>query len=181
MLAEGWEIFDRFDREVRQKRFHPFVAANYERVFEALLPLRAPGLRFLEWGSATGVVTIMADYLGFEAFGIELDAGLVDVARRLAAQFNSRAVFAAGSFLPAGYQWRPANGDGRLGTIGSGASAYPTLGHPLEDFDLVYAYPWDGEAPMMLDLMQSYGSSEARLLLNGDDGVQVYRNGRREH
>jgi hypothetical protein len=32
---------------------------------------------------------------------------------------------------------------------------------------------------MMLDLMQSYGSSEARLLLNGDDGVQIFRHGRR--
>jgi hypothetical protein len=179
LLAEGWEIFDRFDREVRQKGFHPFVAADYERVLEALLPLRAPGLRFLEWGSATGVVTIMADLLGFEAYGIELDAGLVDVAQRLAKQFGSDARFVTGSFLPAGYKWRPANGDGRLGTIGVGVSAYPTLGHALDDFDVVYAYPWDGEAPMMLDLMRTYGSAKARFLLNGDEGVQIYRNGRR--
>jgi hypothetical protein len=179
LLAEGWEIFDRFDRDVRQKGFHPFVAADYERVLEALLPQRAPGLRFLEWGSATGVVTIMADLLGFEAYGIELDAGLVDVAQRLARRFGSGARFVAGSFLPAGYKWQPANGDGRLGTIGVGMSAYPTLGHGLDDFDVVYAYPWDGEAPMMLDLMRTYGSSKARFLLNGDDGVQMYRNGRR--
>jgi hypothetical protein len=179
LLAEGWEIFERFDREVRQKGFHPFVAADYERVLEALLPLRAPGLRFLEWGSATGVVTIMADLLGFEAYGIELDAGLVDVAQRLAKQFESDARFVTGSFLPAGYKWRPANGDGRLGTIGVGVSAYPTLGHALDDFDVVYAYPWDGEAPMMLDLMRTYGSAKARFLLNGDEGVQIYRNGRR--
>jgi hypothetical protein len=121
----------------------------------------------------------MADLLGFEAYGIELDAGLVDVAERLARQFGSSARFVAGSFLPAGYKWRPASGDGRLGTIGVGLSAYPTLGHGLDDFDVVYAYPWDGEAPMMLDLMRTYGSSNARFLLNGDDGVQIYRNGRR--
>jgi hypothetical protein len=179
LFEEGWEIFDRFDREVRQKGFHPFVAADYERVLEALLPLRAPGLKFLEWGSATGVVTIMADLLGFEAYGIELDPGLVDVARRLAKQFDSGARFAAGSFLPSGYKWRPVSGDGRLGTIGVGMSAYPSLGHPLDDFDLVYGYPWDGEAPMMLDLMRAYGSSKACLLLNGDEGVQLYRSGRR--
>src|SRR6185503_4401772 len=127
----------------------------------------------------TGVVTIMADLLGFEAYGIELDAGLVDVAQRLARRFGSGARFVAGSFLPAGYKWRPASGDGRLGTIGVGTSAYPTLGHGLDDFDVVYAYPWDGEAPMMLDLMRTYGSSKASFLLNGDDGVQIYRNGRR--
>jgi hypothetical protein len=147
-------------------------------VLQALLPLRAPGLKFLEWGSATGVVTIMADLLGFEAYGIELDRQLVGVARELAERFDSRAQFAVGSFLPAGYSWRPPGGDARLGTIGQGASAYPILGHPLEDFDLVFAYPWDGEAPMMLDLMRSYGNRNARLLVNGDQGVQIYRNGR---
>ena len=178
LLHEGWEIFDRFDRDVRQKGFHPFVAADYERVLQALLPLRAPGLKFLEWGSATGVVTIMADLLGFEAYGIELDPQLVGVARELAERFDSRAQFAVGSFLPMGYTWRPPGGDARLGTIGYGASAYPTLGHPLEDFDLVFAYPWDGEAPMMLDLMRAYGNRNARLLVNGDQGVQIYRNGR---
>ena len=81
LLDEGWEIWDRFDNEVRQRHWHPFVAADYERVLQALLPLRAPGLRFLEWGSATGVITIMADLLGFEACGIELDPSLVRHAR----------------------------------------------------------------------------------------------------
>ncbi|MDP9348996.1 MAG: hypothetical protein M3P24_07635, partial [Gemmatimonadota bacterium] len=75
LLEEGWELWDRFDSEVRRRSWHPFVAADYERVLQALLPLRAPGLRFLEWGSATGVITIMADLLGFDAYGIELDPG----------------------------------------------------------------------------------------------------------
>lgn len=180
LLDEGWEIWDRFDREVRQRNWHPFVAADYGKVLDVLLSLRAPGLRFLEWGSATGVVTIMADLLGFEAYGIELDPGLVDIARGLAERHHSRARFAAGSFLPAGYRWRPSTGDGRLGTIGDGASAYPELEHPLDDFDLVYAYPWGGEEPMMLDLMRSYGGPEARLLLHGDEGVRVYSGGRLE-
>jgi hypothetical protein len=174
LIDEGWEIWAHFDRAVRQQSFHPFVAADYERVLHALLPLRAPGLRFLEWGSATGVVTIIADLLGFEAYGIELDRQLVDIARRLAEKYRSRARFAEGSFLPAGYRWRPSDGDGRLGTIGQGASAYPQLGHALEDFDLVYAYPWGGEEPMMQDLMRSYGRRDARLLLHGDNDVRLY-------
>ena len=178
---EGWEIWNRFDTEVRQNRWHPFVAANYERVLQTLLGLQSPGLRFLEWGSATGVVTIMADLLGFEAFGIELDPELVDVSRVLAERFDSRAHFVAGSFLPTGYRWRPRGGDGRIGTIGHGESAYPQLEHPLEDFDLVYAYPWPGEELMMHDLMRCYGGSGARLILHGGtEGVQVFRGGRRE-
>jgi len=46
-------------------------------------------------------------------------------------------------------------GDARMGTIGYGPSAYGELGLALDDFDLVYAYPWGGEEPMMLDLSRS--------------------------
>jgi hypothetical protein len=179
LINEGWEIGDRFDREVRAHHWHPFVAADYERVLQALLARRAPRLRFLEWGSATGVVTIMADLLGFEAYGIELDSRLVETARDLAARYDSRARFAVGSFLPTGYRWKPKTGDARLGTIGQGPSGYAELGHALDDFELVYAYPWKGEEPMMLDLMRSYGHSGAYLLLHGDADVLVYRGGHR--
>lgn len=178
LAEEGREIWDRFDMEVRQNGFHPFVAADYENVLQALLAQRAPGQRFLEWGSATGVITIMADLLGFQAYGIELDARLVDQARELAAKHGSGARFAAGSFLPSGYRYRPRHGDGRLGTIGDGESGYRELGVPLDDFDVVYAYPWGGEEPMMLDLMRSYGGRDARLLLLTGSEVRVYRGGR---
>ena len=177
----GWALFDKFDHEVRDQRFHPFVAANYESVLEALIAQRAPGLKFLEWGSATGVITIMADLLGFEAYGIELDASLVTTARELARTFDSKARFAAGSFLPEGYEWKPRDGDGRLGTIGQGRSGYLELGHPLDEFDVVFGYPWQGEEAMMHDLMRCYGGRGARLLVHGTDrGVEVYRDGRRE-
>ena len=173
LMDEGWEIWSHFDRGKRQDDWHPFVAADYERVLQALLRLQTPRARFLEWGSATGVVTIIADLLGFEAYGIELDSRLVDIARRLAEKYESRARFVTGSFLPSGYRWRPSTGDGRLGTIGEGASAYGELGYALDDFDLVYAYPWSGEEPMMRDLMHQYGRSGARLLLHGDEDVLV--------
>jgi hypothetical protein len=178
LVDKGLEIWDRFDCEVRQQHWHPFVPADYGRVLQALLTFRAPGLRFLEWGSATGVITIMADLLGFEAYGIELDPALVGIARGLAERYESRARFAVGSFLPAGYEWRSRTGDSRQGTIGHGASAYPELGHPLEDFDVVYAYPWSGEEPLMHDLMRCYGRSGVQLLLHGDSGgVKIYTNG----
>ena len=181
LQTDGWAIFDRFDLEVRQRGFHPFVAADYQCVLETLLALRRPGLRFLEWGSATGVITIMADLLGYEASGIELDESLVKTARGLAAKFESRARFAAGSFLPEGYEWKPRTGDGRLGTIGQGRSGYLELGHPLDEFDLVFGYPWQGEEAMMHDLMRCYGARGARLLVHGTDrGIEVYRDGRRE-
>jgi hypothetical protein len=181
VIDDGREIWERFDREVRQDAFHPFVPADYERVLQALVALRAPGQRFLEWGSATGVITILADLLGFEAYGIELDAELVEVARALAARHGSRARFAAGSIFPTGYRYHGLNGDRRTGTLGDGDSAYSRLGHPLYGFDVVYGYPWDGEEPVMLDLIRRYGADHARLMiLSGTDGIRLFRGGRRE-
>jgi hypothetical protein len=166
---EGMEIWQRFDIERRQNEFHPFVPGEYEKALNVLLPLRGSDIRFLEWGSATGVITIMADLLGFEAYGIELDGGLVETARMLAAKYGSNARFAEGSFLPAGYQWRARDGDSRLGTIGDGRSGYLELGMPLDTFDIVYGYPWDGEADIMRDVFRKYGRSDARLILCGQD------------
>ncbi|MEK6688247.1 MAG: hypothetical protein AABZ01_07305 [Gemmatimonadota bacterium] len=179
LCAEGWAIWDRFTAEVSDRQFHPFVAADYEIVCQALLPYRGRGLRFLEWGSATGVITIMADLLGFEAYGIELDPTLVTTARGLATRFDSGARFVAGSFLPTGYRWRPSDGDARTGTLGTGASGYLQLGLSLDDFGLVFGYPWDGEQLMMLDVMKCYGARDAVLLLNSvTTGVTAYRDGR---
>jgi len=178
LCADGWEIWDRFSNRARQDDFHPFVAADYESVLEALVPHRAPGRKFLEWGSATGVITIMADMLGFEAFGIELDTDLIRTARTLGEKFRSTARFAQGSFLPSGYVWKPSGGDGRVGTIGDGHSGYQELGHPLDEFDVVFAFPWGGEEPMMLDLMKNYGRADALLLLNTvNSGVKAYQGG----
>lgn len=180
LIEEGRDIAYTFDLEVRQKNWHPFVAADYDVVLRRLLPMRESGLRFLECGSATGVITIMADLLGFDACGIEIDGDLVKIARRLAEKYRSGAQFAAGSFLPTGYEYRDKTGDHRTGTLGGTAeSGYLLLGRPLEDFDVVFAYPWDGEAAVIEDLMKRYGAKDARLLLHGGTDIEIFRGKRR--
>jgi hypothetical protein len=179
LRTAGWEIFERFETEVRDRRVHPFVAADYDAVLTSLIAHRAAGLRFLEWGSASGVIAIMADLLGFDAFGIELDESLVQMARDLATRFHSGARFVAGSFVPTGYAFSPGTHDGRTGWIGSGPSGYMQLARALDEFDVVFGYPWSGGEPMMLDLMRCYGRPDALLLLYGvNDGVKAYRGGR---
>jgi hypothetical protein len=180
LIEDGWEIFQRFDENVRQRRFHPFVPADYDVARKVLASLDPPGRRFLEWGSATGIITIMADMMGFDASGIEIDSTLVGIAREAAARHQSNARFVAGSFLPTGYRFRAGEGDGRTGTIEDGGrSGYLELGMPLEDFDVVFAYPWGGEEAVMLDVMQRYGRADALLLLyNSDNSARIYRGGR---
>src|SRR5581483_1641750 len=174
LIAEGREIASAFELDVRQKKWHSFIAADYDVVLRQLLRLRRSGASFLECGSATGVITIMADLLGFDACGIEIDADLVAVARRLADKYESAARFALGSFLPTGYEYRDSTGDRRLGTLMQGKSAYPQLGRSLEDFDIVFAYPWEGESALLQDLVKRYAGSDAQLLLYGDP-MEVYR------
>ncbi len=136
-------------------------------------------LRFIELGSASGVITIMADLLGYEACGIEIDHSLVATARDLAQRFDSKARFVAGSFFPSGYKYRAADGEVRTGTLGEGASGYLELGLALDDFDVVFGYPSGGEEPVLLDLMKHYGSPDALLLHGVNDGVKGYRGGSR--
>lgn len=179
LCAEGWSLFDEFDRRVRDRHFHSFVAADYEAVLAALRPLRKPETRFLEWGSATGVITIMADLLGFDAVGIEIDASLIRTSRDLAMRYGSKATFVEGSFLPTGYSWRSPVGNAVSWTTVSGPSAYVAMGAAMDEFDVVFGYPWGGEAPMMLDLMRRYGREKALLVLyDVSAGVRVYRDGR---
>jgi len=179
LCEEGREFWHRFDAEVRQDDWHPFVAADYDAVRTALLSLRRPGARFLEWGSAIGVITIMADLLGFDSCGIELDSSLVDVGRDLASRWQSNAHFAVGSFIPMGWEWRVSGGDDRTGTIGQGPSGYLELGRSLDDFDVVYGYPWPGEEAMMLDLMRGHGRADAHLVLHTTQhGARIYQGGR---
>ena len=180
LIDEGWALWERFDSDVRDREFHSFVAADYDAVLAVLLAQRGPALRFLELGSATGVITIMADLLGYEACGIELDSGLARRSRKMADAYNSRARFVIGSFLPSGYRWQPKASDGTIETLGNGPSGYLELGYALDDFDVVFGFPWGGEDRMMLDLMKGYGRPNALLLLYSvEEGVVGYRGGRR--
>src|SRR5262245_60803488 len=69
-----------------------FVPSDYYRVYGVLRAIaeqsEAPGQRFCEWGSGFGVVAGLAAFLGFEAWGIEIEAELVEAARTLAADFE---------------------------------------------------------------------------------------------
>ena len=66
-----------------------------------------------------------------------------------------------------------------MGTIGEGPSGYLQLGLALDDFDVVFGYPWGGEERVMLDVMQRFGRRDALLLLHdANAGITAYRGGR---
>ncbi len=81
-----------------------FVPSDYEAVWSVLSRVRsrfptdhAPV--FCEWGSGLGVVTGMAEILGFRAFGIEIDATLADQSRELMRSCGLTSNIITGSYM----------------------------------------------------------------------------------
>ena len=105
LWAEAEAIWDRHENS---PAFHSYVSSDYLSVYEALRQLQGRVLNVLEWGSGLGVVTIMASRMGFEAYGIEAELTLVEMSEDLSAAYGATATFAHGSFIPAGFDWDPA-------------------------------------------------------------------------
>ncbi len=74
-----------------------FVPSDYELAWTVLSTL--PRGRFCEWGSGLGVVTGLANILGFHAHGIEIDAQLAETSRQLLAEFHLDATIQCGDYL----------------------------------------------------------------------------------
>lgn len=149
-------------REGRGSGFDGFVAADPRQLHDELARRRGASSSFLELGSGQGLVTIIADLLGYDACGIESRAELVDDAEDLAARHGAAPRFVVGSFLPRGEE---------LGTLldadfhvtdDQAASAWDEV--RLRDFDLVYAFPWPGEEELFAALLQRHGRKGQCLL-----------------
>jgi SAM-dependent methyltransferase len=163
LIRAGGEAWDEL-RARTGPRHHLFVPCDQRDAYEALRRLRPRAATFLELGSGAGVVTILADLLGYEAYGIEIDPWLVQRSIQLAEQFDSQATFAEGSFVPEAYQDEAEHLDSERITVTGGACAYDELGLDLADFDLVFGYPWPGEEAWLHTMVQRHARRSAILL-----------------
>src|SRR6516225_2515786 len=97
-LREAERRIERFQATGRSPGFVPSDYAGAYGVLTAVAAANlAPGSRFCEWGSGFGVVACLAAMAGFDACGIEIEAELVDAARRLADDFDLPVQFARDS------------------------------------------------------------------------------------
>ena len=157
-----------------------FVPSDFECVVRTLRTIRqswmAPGELFLEWGSGFGVVALLAASVGFSAFGIEIEGDLVDEASALAEATAFEVPFFAGSFVPEGGEdLVPPSGE--FAWLETDApSAYDDLGLDIDDFDVIFAYPWPGEEDVVIDLFDRYAATGALLVTyQGREDVLVSR------
>ena len=145
-IVNLWQTADDlWEKMQNDPDFESYASADYAAVYHCLESLVGTATTFVEFGSGLGIVTLMADYLGFEAHGIEAKESLVDFANQYAQGMGANAVFAAGSFIPDDFEWDPSAGDESERTFVDLPDAYQALDKELSDFDLIYAYPWPTE------------------------------------
>jgi hypothetical protein len=168
LLREADRRIERF----RRSHWVPgFVASDFARIYAGLRQLESANLArgrwFCEWGSGFGVVCCLAAMLGFESWGIEIDADLVEASRQLADDFGLPIEFSLGSFIPSA-------GDS------SRTDGYEGIGMNIDDFDLIFVYPWPDEEIPTAALFHRHARRGALLLsYHGGDDVRLRRKVRR--
>lgn len=150
-----------------------FVPSHFKKVYYALQTITdrnlACGASLCEWGSGFGVVASLAAMLGFMACGIEIEQELVEASRRLADDFGLPVEFVQGSFIPVGGQSlaEEAYADNNSvfsWLINDAEAGYKDLQRDLDDFDIIFAYPWPGEDYLFTSLFEKYAAEGALLL-----------------
>jgi hypothetical protein len=185
LIQDADDRWEKFWSQKLNKRYPRYVASEPAQVYAALKHVRDEGLalgeRFIEWGSGFGVATSLAAQLGFEATGIELEDGLVEIAESLAEKHQTGAEFIANTYIPEGYiSYDHVGGSDIVPDDSFGYQTEPPrydgMDIGLDEIDVFFVYPWPGEQEMMLKLFQSVASEDAILIAYyGDQEICIYR------
>ncbi len=180
LIADAQVRIDAFIESRLADPINSFVPSNFPLVYGALRCVAnahlAPGPLFCEWGSGAGVITCLAAMAGFDACGIEFEADLVALSEHLASDYRLKVSFYRGNLVPHGGQ-RIAErvGDFEWLAVG-GTDPYEQMGLDINDFDMVFAYPWPGEQGVIERLFDRFAADGALLMTyNGAEGVNLFR------
>ena len=143
---------------------------------QAVRALEPSARRFLEWGSGLGVATGIAELMGFDAYGIEIERDLVDASRQLLVAHALRAPIVHGSFVPDDFEDSEHLSDLESRIVLHGEPAYVQMDLDLDDFDVVFAYPWPTEVELYLRIFEHGADHGALLLLaSREEGAMAWR------
>lgn len=162
-----------------QPQIEQFVASDHELVYRVLAWLvdhrMLGGRRMLEWGCGFAVIASLASRLGLDVTGIEAESRLLDQARQTVADFGSPVELVQGNFLPPGAERLSRRAD--FPSLGHGGPcAYQQMAADLDDFSLVFAYPWPGEWEFHEAVFAHYGAGGALLVLFcGPYDIRIWR------
>ncbi len=170
------EAHDLWEKHRLSPAFEGYVSGDYVALYHSLKGLRDQAWTFLEWGSGLGVLTIMASRMGFEAYGIETEATLIEHAEDLAHRYESDAKFAHGSFIPEEFDISFSDEYEINRTVIDMPSGYAAIDMELRDFDLVYGFPWPDEHDFFRTIMKKHGNRDALFLsYDARDEIEISR------
>ena len=165
-------------------RFRGFVPSDYVAIYRCLTALYDSHLlcgdRFCEWGSGVSVVASLAAMIGYESYGIEYDGKLCTVAEGIREDFDVPVELVNGSFIPEGVDDLIddafATQDGELALHIDPDHAYEEMGYAINDFDLIFSYPWPNDIELTHDIFDRCAAPGAMLLAYYDDeSIALYR------
>ena len=163
---------------VDQKVIEGFVTCDFHLLDQAITWIEQnhllTGNRFCEFGAGFGVGAMLAALRGMESIGIEIEPRLVEQASNVADELGNDAKFYCGSFVPRGVEGlallagEVENMDTEEGDV------YEVIGRDLNDFDLVFAFPWPGEHGFFEAVFDACAADGALLLTyRGREGMNL--------
>lgn len=179
-LQEARKRIEAFQDRWDQPQLEQYVPADFPLLYQTLgwviesQPLT--GNRFLEWGCGFAVVSALASTFGMDTVGIEAEPALLAQAKQLIADWAAEVELVGGDFLPTGAD--SLADDPLLPSLCHQAeNAYSSIQLDLDDFDLVYGYPWPGEEQFHQDVFERHARLGALLLqFCGPNDLRLFRN-----
>lgn len=156
-----------------------YVECDFDLVALALAEVvdrdLADGRLFVEWGCGFAVVTGIAALLGLDAVGIEAEEMLCVEGRKLMAKHGIEAEVWQGNFLPRGARRLADDTDPLVSLTHSLPPAYELNQMGLDDFAVVFAYPWPGEEHFLRLVFDRYARQGSLLLMyRGPYHIELY-------
>jgi hypothetical protein len=186
--SRGWEHFFADHNDHQAPRFVPSVPERVWAVLAEVTRRQLPPTRvFCEWGSGFGTATCLAALLGYEAYGLEIDAELGRRSRAMARRLGIPVTMLCTSLFPAGYA-ASAGSDGAAVVTPAlvrdhhdtaearGPLRYDGMAIAIADIGLFFAYPWPEERALMRQLFEAVARVGALLVVyHTDTNIRVWR------
>ena len=155
-----------------------FVTSDFHLIDQAITWIERShlltGNRFCEFGSGFGGATMLAALRGMESVGIEIEPCLVEQACDVAERLNNKASFYCGSFIPRGVEGLDELARDVDNVNTDEGDVYEAIGHDLDEFSLVFAFPWPGEHGFFEGVFDACASDGALLLTyRGREGMNL--------
>lgn len=179
LIQRAQERIQRFQDRWDQPQIEQFVACDFELVYRVIRWIvqqrLMTGSRMVEWGCGFAVVAALASRLGLDVTGIEAEPRLLAEAETTVADFGVPVERVWGNFLPPGAEALSLNPD--FPSLGHQVPCgYEKIGADLDDFAMIFGYPWPGEWIFHEAVFARFGAPGALLVLfYGPNDVRVWR------